>query len=349
MTRVPRVTVVIPHWNGVKILRRCLTSLKKTVYPDYAVLLVNNGSTDGSRGMVARDFPDVSIVDSPTNVGFAAGCNLGIRHSASPYVVLLNNDTEVTPEWLGFMVEAADRDVSVAAVQPKMLSFTDRQRFDYCGGAGGEMDLFGYPFAWGRLFDSIESDEGQYDAEKQVFWASGAATLLRRSALDKVGLLNEAFFAHMEEIDLNWRFQWAGYRIQFVPSSVVYHQTGATLGKERLRKMVLNHRNNLLMILRNHTIGTLLWLFPLRLILEGMTFFASFLIGQPKRALAVLGGLFGVLIHWKNGMEGRKMVNTIRSVPEGVLLHRMYRGSVALAYFLFGIRKASDLSHVIFT
>lgn len=340
---IPKVTVVIPHFNGEDILRRCLLSLQKTAYADFYVLVVDNGSTDGSRGMVRKEFLEVRMAESPINLGFAEGCNLGIRNSMSPYVALLNNDTEVTPGWLGPLVDIADADASVAAVQPKILSLHDRRRFDYCGGAGGEIDLFGYPFTWGRLFDSMEMDEGQYDSQRQVFWATGAAVLLRRSALDRVGLLEERFFAHMEEIDLDWRLQWAGYKIKIAPEAVVFHRTGTTLGAERLRKMVLNHRNSLLMMLRNQTGQALLWLFPTRLLLEGVTVIASVMMGKPKRALAVFAGLFGVLLRWRTVVEGRKVVESIRSVPEEALLHRMYRGSVAMAYYVKGIRRARDL------
>lgn len=340
---VPKVAIVIPHVKGEEILRRCLLSLKKTTYTDYEIVIIDNGSTDGSVDRIQNEFPEVCVLRSPINLGFAGGCNLGIRSTQSPYVVLLNNDTEVTENWLGPLIEEMDKDPSVAAVQPKLLSLENRERFDYCGAAGGEIDLFGYPFAWGRLFDSIEIDEGQYDDRKQVFWATGAATVLRRSALDSVGLMDETFFAHMEEIDLNWRLQWAGYRVVVVPSALIYHHTGATLGTEQLRKMVLNHRNSLLMILKNYTESTLFWLLPLRVLLELVALVASLCMGKPKRALAVLGGFFGVISLWRSVINGRRLVKSIRSVSEEVLLHRMYRGSIALAYFLRGVRKVKDL------
>ena len=344
MAHIPKVTVVIPHFNGELILRRCLSALRKTLYSDYEVLVVDNGSYDNSIKMVKTNFPEVRIKTSKTNLGFAGGCNLGIITSKSPYIVLLNNDTEVTPRWLALMVEVMDADSTIGAIQPKMLSFHDRKKFDYCGAAGGEIDIFGYPFARGRIFESLEIDNGQYDAlPHQIFWATGAATLLRRSALEKVGLLEESFFAHMEEIDLDWRLQWAGYKIMVVPSAIVYHQTGATLNKTQFPKMVLNHRNNLLMILRNHSLITLLWLLPLRLILEIITILASPFTGEPKRALAILKGFCGILSGWKSILRGRKIVQSIRVVPERVILHRMYRGSIALAYFLKGIKKASDI------
>lgn len=293
--------------------------------------------------MVRKEFPEVGLVESPTNVGYAGGCNLGIRASGAPYVALLNNDTEVEPDWLQVLVDVMEEDEGAAAVQPKMVSLKDRSRFDYCGAAGGEMDVFGYPFAWGRLFGYTEKDEGQYDERRQVFWASGAACLLRRSALERVGLLDEAFFAHMEEIDLNWRLQWAGYRVMVEPRAVVYHETGGTLKAESFRKMLLNHRNNSLMILKNHTAKTLAWLLPVRFFLDAMTFVAFLLMGQPRRSVAVVAGLWGALRRWKVVLDGRRRVRFIRTVNEKVLLNRMYGGSVALTYYVKGVRRIRDI------
>jgi GT2 family glycosyltransferase len=341
--QVPKVTVVIPHHRGASVLRRCLQTLEGSSKCDFEILVVDNGCCDPDLEGVLEEFPGVRVVRSPENLGFAGGCNLGIRSSKAPMVALLNNDTEVVRGWLDRMVEEMERDTWLAAVQPKMRSLIDRSRFDYCGAAGGELDVFGYPFAWGRFFDVIETDQGQYDRGRPIFWATGAATLLRRSALAKVGLLDESFFAHMEEIDLDWRLAWAGYGVAVVPDAVVFHQTGGTLGQETLCKMVLNHRNSLLMILKNHAHPTWLWIFSLRIILETATLAAFLLLGKPKRALAVLLALAEIPGNWKTIRNGRKSVNKVRRVPESEILHRMYRGSAALAYYLKGVRRTSGL------
>jgi len=338
-----KVTIVIPHFNGEEILRRCIISLQETEYKDFCIVVVDNGSTDRSVDMVRSSFPDVVILENHRNMGFAAGCNTGIRFSSSPFVVLLNNDTEVTPGWLGPLLEAAEKDELVAAVQPKLLSLREPDRFDYCGGAGGELDIFGYPYVWGRLFNTIEKDRGQYDSKRRIFWASGAAILLRRSSLDRVGLLDEDFFAHMEEIDLCWRLHWAGYKVVFVPQSVVFHSSGATLNEDSIRKMVLNHRNSIIMILKNHTAGALIWILPFRIILEIITAASSFFIKQPKRSFAVLRGMFGVVRKIKTVLAGRRAVRSLRCIPESLMFQRMYRKSIAIAYFIKGIRRACDL------
>jgi GT2 family glycosyltransferase len=340
------VTVVIPHWNGVDILRRCLLSLRRTVIVRFETLVVDNASADGSLEAAQKEFPEVRVIRSPVNRGYAGGCNLGIRKSKTPYVALVNNDAEVTPDWLWPLVKALDRDAGLSAVQPKILSLRNPGRFDYCGAAGGEMDMFGYPFARGRIFDSIETDAGQYDEPKSIFWASGAATLLRRSALDRVGLLDASFFAHMEEIDLNWRMLRAGYRIGSVPRAVVYHQTGGTLDGARFRKLFLNHRNSLIMLLKNHSGISLMWILPIRLMLEGLTCLMSLFTGRPKRLAAVPAALASVLWRLPSVVRERRRTASLNQTPENVLLHRMHRGSIALDYFVRGSRTYSQLERL---
>lgn len=338
----PTATIVIPHFNGEAILRRCLVSLQASRYPSFRVLVVDNASTDGSMPMLRSEFPEAEIVHSRRNLGYAGGCNLGIRSSKGEYVALLNNDTVVDPDWLGPLVERMESDDSVAAVQPKLLSIRDPHRFDYCGAAGGELDIFGYPFARGRLFQTIEKDEGQYDDPRTVFWASGAAALIRRSALNRIGLLDEAFFAHMEEIDLNWRMQKAGYRIAFEPRSVVYHQTGATLSQESARKILLNQRNNLIMVFKNYQCRSLVRILPVRMVLDLITVLAFPVLGL-KRSAAVVAGWAAALFSLPVILRGRARNKACARIPDSEIMRRMYRGSVALAYYLRGIRKASQL------
>jgi GT2 family glycosyltransferase len=336
--------VIIPHFSGKDTLLRCLASLRRSGDRGFEIILVDNGSMDGSVAQAKRLFPAVRVVRSETNLGFAGGCNMGIRSTRSQYVALLNDDAEVHAGWLGPLVKCMEADGAVAAVQPKMLSVQDPGRFDYCGAAGGEMDIYGYPFARGRLFETIEFDAGQYETSPvDVFWATGAAVLFRRSALNRVGLFDESFFAHMEEIDLDFRLHWAGYRVMVEPRSVVYHRTGGTLPQESYRKMALNHRNSILTLLKNHTVPALCWLLPARLSLEAATFFSSLAARQWKRAAAVPAGLAGVVTHWNTVVQGRKRVAAIGRQTEGCVLHGMYRGSAALKYYLFGVRTAEEL------
>ncbi|MBN1780638.1 glycosyltransferase family 2 protein [bacterium] len=338
------VCVIIPHYNGEALLRRCLFSLMRTGYPHYSVCVVDNGSTDGSMAMVRREFPRVRILSSDINLGYAGGCNYGIRHTDAPFVALLNNDAEVTAGWLAPLVRMLGSDSRIAAVQPKILSLQNPGMFDYAGAAGGEMDIFGYPFARGRLFHVMEEDTGQYDASGDVFWASGAACVLKRQALDRVGSLETSFFAHMEEIDLCWRLHAAGYRVCVATEAVVYHRSGGTLGQERIAKMILNHRNSIIMVLRNYSAITLAWILPVRLLLELMTCIAGLLTGQWKRALAVPVALAGVIRRLGTVISGRRSLSRIRSVTDRQCMKRMFRGSVAVSFFLLGRRTCRDIS-----
>ncbi|MCD6117266.1 glycosyltransferase family 2 protein [bacterium] len=339
----PEVSVVIPHWKGEDILRHTLESLRNTEYSNFNVIVVNNNSPDKSIEVVHRDFPEVRVVDSEINLGFAAGCNLGIREASTKYVALLNNDTEVTPMWLAYLVDVLEKDSEIAAVQPKLLWFYNRNTFDYSGGAGGEIDIFGYPFTLGRVFEFIEQDIGQYDTQREIFWASGAAVVIRRSVLNYTGLLDEAFFAHMEEIDLQWRFHIAGFKVVNCPRAVVYHRAGATLGKENVRKMILNHRNNLVMLLKNYQMETIVWLMPVRVLLEIITVGFGVILLDFKRSFAAFYGLFSVIGFIPHILRERKKVSAIRSVSDKMIRNKMFRGSIVKEHFIKGKRTTSEL------
>ena len=337
----PKVSVVIPHLLGEETLSACLASLRKSAFRDYEVLLVDNGSADGSVPRAKARFPEIQVVSLKTNRGFAGGCNSGIREARGEYVFLLNDDAEVVPETLGRLVEAGDRDARIAACQPKILNWTERVRFDYAGGGGGLIDLLGYPFCLGRVFEHLEEDRGQYDLGREIFWASGAASLFRCSALLEVGLLDEAFFAHMEEIDLCWRLHLAGYAVRAVPSAVVYHRGAATLGKGEYRKLYLNHRNNLVMLLKNLALPALLWRFPFRLGLEGITLLRSLLIGEWDRVRAIVSASFYLLVHPVQILRMRVAAQKVRRVPDARVFAKMYRGLLPFEYF---IRKRKAIS-----
>ncbi len=337
----PRVSVVIPHLSGEETLSACLASLRKSAFRDFEILLVDNGSTDQSVTRARERFPEVHVVPLKTNRGFAGGCNSGIREARGEYVFLLNDDAEVVPEALGRLVEAGDRDARIAACQPKILNWMERGRFDYAGGGGGLLDLLGYPFCLGRVFEHLEEDCGQYDEGREIFWASGAAGLFRRKMVLEAGLLDEAFFAHMEEIDLCWRLHLAGYAVRAVPSAVVFHRGAATLGKGTYRKLYLNHRNNLVMLLKNWGLRALLWRFPLRLGLEGATFLRSLFVGEWDRMRAIVAAEFYLLVHPVKLLRMRASAQKVRRVPDARVFAKMYRGLLPWEHF---IRKRKAIS-----
>ncbi len=338
----PQVTVVIPHIGKSDILYSCLRSLTNESRVPFDVLIVDNGS-DLEESRVAEILPEFQILKPEKNLGFAGGCNAGLRQVSAPYAILLNNDTEVGADWLAPLVLFMEVHSDVAACQPKILSMRFPGRFDYAGGMGGLIDRFGYPFALGRIFDTLEQDRGQYEGHFHVFWASGTAMMLRMAVLDQVGLLDEDFFAHMEEIDLCWRMHLSGHSVASVSESTVYHYSGYSLGHEAHRKMYLNHRNNWVMLLKNYAWRTLLWLVPLRLFFEGLTFVASVVKLDFKRAWAVFRALGFLLLHLEKLFEKHRAVQQLRRISDLQIFEKMYRGSIVWQYFVLGRKRVSEL------
>lgn len=245
-----KLAVVILNWNGKEMMRRFLPSVVEYSSP-YDVIVADNGSTDGSVEMLHDEFPTVQTIVLDQNYGFAEGYNRALQQVQADYFLLLNSDVEVTPHWLTPLVQYMDLHDDVAACQPKLLAQRDKSKFEYAGAAGGFIDAYGYPYCRGRVFGSVEKDEGQYDEQLSVFWATGAALMVRSSDWAAVGGFDSRFFAHMEEIDFCWRLRSRGRRIVCLPDSIVYHVGGATLNAGSPRKTYLNFRNNLLMLYKN--------------------------------------------------------------------------------------------------
>ncbi len=343
MTRQSMVSIVIPHYNGKEILYDCLASLSKTDYSNREVIVVNNASTDGSVDSLAGDFPWVLLVNKTKNSGYAGGCNAGYAAGSGEFVLFLNNDTTFAPGWLTPLVTQMQQDALIAAVQPKLLAQTQPNMFDYSGAAGGMMDVFGFPFALGRIFFSLEKDENQYDISRNIFWASGTAVMVRRSALEAVGAFDEDFFAHMEEIDLCWRFHLAGYRVVSEPASVVFHNSGSTLRPDSFLKMFLNHRNSVLMLIKNYSAVSLLWVLPIRLLLEVLAVLFSLLKLDFVRVRAVIAAFFAVLLQLPKTFKKRALVQKSRKVVDATIQEKLHRRSIVLDYFLRGIKKSSEI------
>lgn len=245
-----QTAVVILNYNGAGMLRRFLPSVIE-YSPEASIYVADNGSSDESCDVVRNEFPAVKLMVLDHNYGFAEGYNRALAQVDEEYAVLLNSDVEVTRGWLSPMTQFLDSNPEVAACQPKLLSFKQKDFFEYAGAAGGFIDKWGYTFCRGRVFNTVERDSGQYDDTTDVFWATGAALMIRNEVYKNNGGLDGRFFAHMEEIDLCWRLRSRGYRIACVPQSHVYHVGGATLKKENPQKTYLNFRNNLLMIYKN--------------------------------------------------------------------------------------------------
>ena len=247
-----KIAVVILNWNGCEMLRSFLPSVVRYSKTEGAKIYVaDNGSTDASVDMLRQEFPDVHLIILKENLGFAEGYNLALQQVSAEYVMLLNSDVEVTEHWLVPLVSYMDAHPEVAACQPKIRSWRQKELFEYAGAAGGFIDRYGYPFCRGRIMSAVEKDNGQYDTVVPVFWATGAALFIRRKDYLDAGGLDGRFFAHMEEIDLCWRLRARGRMLVCVPQSTVYHVGGATLKKENPHKTFLNFRNNLVMLYKN--------------------------------------------------------------------------------------------------
>lgn len=284
-----KTSVVILNWNGAEMLRRFLPSvIAYSQGEGVEICVADNASSDNSCEVIEREFPEVRLIRLSENYGFAEGYNRALQQIDAEYVVLLNSDVEVTSGWLEPMTDYLDKHPQVAACQPKLLSFQEKSCFEYAGAAGGFIDKYGYPFCRGRIFDVIESDHGQYEDIIPVFWATGAALLIRMQVYREVGGLDGRFFAHMEEIDLCWRLRSRGYGIVCLPFSKVYHVGGATLKKENPRKTLLNFRNNLIMLYKNLPENELYRVMRVRLFLDYLAAFVFLLKGDKNNSLAVL-------------------------------------------------------------
>lgn len=328
--------VIIVTWNGLPLLQKCLPSVLETAYDNFNVIVVDNASSDGTVSWLRENHPDTRILEMTENLGFAEGNNAAIRDSTATYVVLLNNDVEVEPDWLGHLVNRAESDPSIAAVVPKLLQYENRSSFEYAGAAGGHLDRYGYPFARGRLFDTLEIDRGQYDDAADCFWGSGAALLLRCSALDETGLLDPTFFMHMEEIDLCWRLHRAGFRVVCEPAARAYHIGGASLSPRDPQKVFYNFRNSLLMLYKNG--GRREWSrrFAVRLILDAVAAIRFVSVGRLRSAFAVLRA-------YRSAHKMKRSYRTSRPQSDGDI--PIYPESIVKAYYLRGKKRFSDLDH----
>lgn len=329
----PKVTVIILNYNGLRFLPRCLETLHQTNYTPLDIVVVDNNSSDQSLSFLRKDYPDVKIISFKDNLGYAGAYNESIAQIDSKYVVLLNFDVEVEPEWLTQAIDLLETQPTLAAVQPKLRSLQNRKLFEYSGGSGGFIDRYGYPFVRGRIFDTLEEDHGAYADIVPIFWATGAAFITRRSAFLEAGGLDHDFFLHMEELDLCWRFWLLGYEVKVAPQGVVYHYAGAALSADRYYKMYFNHRNSLAMLIKNYSLKSLWRCLPVRWILDLITLFTS-LVKQPKRAGAIIAAHTYILVHLPALWRKRRRVQRMRKINDRDLQHIIFPYSIVWRYFI---------------
>ena len=285
--QTPKVAVVILNWNGQKYLEKFLPSVTSSTYPNLKIIVGDNASTDNSVAYLTTHYPAVKIICNQKNLGFAEGYNQVLAQVEADYFILLNSDVEVTVGWIEPVIDFMQSDDLIAAAQPKLLAYYDKTKFEYAGAAGGFLDAYGYPFCRGRIFDTVETDTGQYNQATEIFWASGAALFIKSKYWKEINGLDPDFFAHMEEIDLCWRLKLRGYKIIYCPDSSVYHVGGGTLEAENPYKTYLNFRNNLAMLQKNLPANKVFKIIFIRFWLDFITLLKYLLAGKPKNALAV--------------------------------------------------------------
>lgn len=327
------VAVIILNWNGEKLLREFLPSVITNTDAAIAdVIVADNGSTDSSTALLAREFPQVKVLAFKENLGFAGGYNRALRDTGYRYTVLLNSDVETPAGWLRPLHDFMEAHPEAGGCQPKILAYTDKSRFEYAGAAGGYIDRNGYPYCRGRIFATVEEDCGQYDTPAEVFWATGAALMVRTDLYNRLGGLDERFFAHMEEIDLCWRMQLAGWQQWCVPASHVYHLGGGSLPADNPRKTYLNFRNNLLLLHKNLPEADLRAALLRRRLLDTVAWARFIVTGDFANARAIL----------KAHRDFRRMRRNYTSHPSKNLL-RAGRPDILTAYYLRGKHKYSEL------
>nr|WP_122119429.1 glycosyltransferase family 2 protein [Alistipes megaguti] len=326
------VKIVILNWNGVAHLRRFLPSVVAAAPSVVEVVVADNGSTDDSVEVLRSEFPSVTVLRMDRNYGFAGGYNRALQRIEADYYVLLNSDVETPRGWLAPLVEALDRNPDVGVVSPKLISSEDRRMFEYAGASGGYVDWLGYPFCRGRILRTVEEDRGQYDDARDLFWVSGAAFCCRAELFHRLGGFDDDFFAHMEEIDLCWRMQLAGYRVRVVPESRVYHLGGGTLQTDSPSKVFYNHRNNLAMLYKCSSPGQRILVAVVRPVLDLLAALSYLVQGRADNFRAVFRA-WRDFLRWHGALaEKRRAIRSSRKTEARYI----YRGSIVVRYMLGG-------------
>ena len=330
-----KIAVVILNWNGRDLLKKFLPSLVQfSNHKGVSLYVADNASSDDSVEFLESEFPQISIVKNVKNEGFAGGYNRALQKIEADVYALLNSDIEVTENWLNPIIEELENNPNTAAVQPKILDFNNKNNFEYAGAAGGYVDKYGYPYCRGRLFNTLEKDDSQFDDTKEIFWASGACLVIRAAVFKQVGGFDEDYFAHQEEIDLCWRIKNLNFDIKYIGNSSVYHIGGATLKEESPRKTFLNFRNSLFSLAKNVPKNQVLFIILSRLLLDGIAGMKFLIELRPAHTIAIVKSHFSFYSYYKKmikkrGQHQRSDYYTVKSI--------VWR------YFCLGRKKYKDL------
>lgn len=337
-----QIAIVILNWNGQKFLEQFLPSVIQNS-ENVRLIVADNASTDSSIDFLKKNYPDIEIVINERNYGFAGGYNEALKKINSKYYLLLNSDIEVSKNWLTPLLKTIKND-NIAAVQPKIIAYHDKNKFEHAGASGGYLDKNYFPFCRGRIFDEVEEDKGQYNNETEVFWATGAALLIKSDIFHQTGGFDDSFFAHMEEIDLCWRIKKLGFQIMVNPNSVVYHVGGGTLPYQSPRKTYLNFRNSLFVIMKNHEKHLFLKLFW-RMSIDGIAGIRFLTRFEFKQFLMIIKAH---LNFYKNIPQLLKKRKAIKQKSSTFNKKGLYKGNILWARYFKRIHVFSELNQRLF-
>ena len=316
------LSIIIPHLKGAQNLNECLSSIQSNVA--HEIIIVDNNSQDDSVKSAKEKFPNIHVVHSNINKGYAGGCNLGAENAKGEYLLFLNDDTLISENAIDILFDMIKENYNISSIQPKILNYYNKDCFDYAGACGGYIDYLGYPFSRGRIFNTIEKDTQQYNDRKKIFWASGTAFITQKKIFEKMGKFDETLFAHMEEIDYHWKCHLNNYDVYVEPEAVIYHKGGETLKYGSYQKAYLNHRNSIILFLTNNKNLSLLIIFK-RFLLETLTIFYYLFTLQIKSAIAVkMSGLWCLaniryLRKRKKQIQSKVTINSELMVPYSIV------------------------------
>lgn len=338
---MPTYAIAILNYNGCSLLQTYLPVVVQH-HPIHTIYMIDNGSTDDSIQWLKTHYPSISIIQNAKNYGFAKGYNQGLKHIQADYYILMNNDIRTTENWLEPILAFMSKREEVAVCMPKLLDDRNTEKFEYAGACGGYLDVLGYPFCRGRIFQELEADKGQYNDIREIFWATGACMVIKSTVFWQAGGFDDDFFAHMEEIDLCWRIKNLGYKVLVYSESKVYHLGGGTLQKINPHKTYLNFRNSLLTLVKNHPYKNLFWKIIFRLLLDGVAGLKFLVEGHGKHTWAVVRAHFFFYKNFKKFFNKRKAFEVQHRVQYTFepTLHK----SIVIQHYLFGKKTFTELT-----
>ena len=342
----PLVSIITVNFNGLAYLNLLYESLAKISYSPVELIMVDNASVDNSVEYVRKNYPRVKILQNTENYMFARGNNEGIKIARGEIICLLNNDVVVDPNFLEPVIQAFQKQPEMVACQPKVLDLNQKHKFEYAGAAGGFIDRYGYPFMRGRLFFDLEEDTGQYDTAIEIFWSTGACFFIRKNMLEKIGILDENFTMHMEEIDLCWRIHLIDKKIFCIPESKVWHKGGGTLSVDNPQKAYWNFRNNIFLLAKNLNMVNLIRIIIIRLFMDFSALLFELLKGKIKKSWSIFRAYTWLISHVPLILKSRKKAQGLRIVKDRYIFRLVYPGSITWEYFIRGRKMVSQLKRI---